>query len=160
MTSIHSRLLIASCVMLMSATSASAQSWNAEQTAAWQAAAKTWAMDQNQDSSWMTTMTADNVTAWNTGNPAPRGRAAMVRWREITSADSKMLAHELAPQAIAVSDRTAVVHYYWSTLSEGKDGKRKTEHGYCSDTLIKRGDSWVFLGWNCGEIPGKASSGD
>ena len=145
-------------LILLFATSANAQSWDAEQSAAWQVIAKTWAMDESQDSSWLSTMTTDNVSAWNPSNPAPRGRASLVKWRELTGGDNKTLTHELAPQSIAVSNGTAVAHYYWTTLNEGKDGKRKTEHGYCSDTLVKRGDSWVFLGWNCGDIPGKASS--
>jgi hypothetical protein len=137
------------------AQSAAAQSWDAQQTAVWQAVAKTWEMDQKQDSSWMTSMTHANVSGWSSQNPAPRSRASMLKWTKVNNENSKVLTLELSPLSIATADGAAVAHYYYSTANEDREGKRSTEHGYCSDTLIKQGDAWVYLGWNCGELPKK-----
>lgn len=140
--------VIAAC----SVTAVSAQSWNAQQTAVWQVVEKTWEMDKNQDESWMTSMTHPNVSGWGMQNPAPRNRQAMARWAKFNYANEKILMLELAPLSIAMSDNTAVVHYYSTVAMERAGGKRETENGYCSDTLVKQGDTWVFLGWNCGEL--------
>ena len=131
----------------------SAQSWDTQQTAVWQAVAKTWDMDQKQDDSWISEMTTANVSGWSMSNPAPRGRDSLVRWSKLNRENSKMLAFELSPLSIAVSGGAAVAHYYYSSASENKEGKRETEHGYCSDVLVKQGDGWTYLGWNCGKIP-------
>lgn len=147
--SIIGAAILAACAV----TSAGAQSWSAEQTAVWQTVQKTWEMDQKQDSSWITSMTHPNVAGWGTQNPAPRNRQSMARWAKFDSEESKLLMFELAPLSIATADDAAVAHYYYSTSSQGADGKRKTEKGYCTDTLVKQGDGWVFLGWNCGVIP-------
>jgi hypothetical protein len=37
--------------------------------------------------------------------------------------------------------------------------RRETEHGHCGDTLVKKGDTCVFLGWNWCELPAKKYSG-
>jgi hypothetical protein len=134
-------------------TCASAQSWDAQQTAVWQVIATTWDMDQKQDNSWMTTMTHPNVSGWSMKNPAPRSRASLLKWSKLSQESSKMLMFELSPISIATSENAAVAHYYYTTANEDREGKRETERGYCSDTLIKQGDSWVFLGWNCGQLP-------
>lgn len=33
------------------------------------------------------------------------------------------------------------------------EGKNETTHGRCSDTLVRDGGKWVFLGWSCSDEP-------
>lgn len=149
--SIVAAAMLAACGVSVS----SAQSWNEQQAAVWSVVEKTWEMDKNQDPGWMTSMTHANVAGWGTQNPAPRNAQSMLRWSKFSQETDKMLMYELAPLAIAVSEHAAVAHYYSTTAMQGADGKRRTEHGYCTDTLVKQGGGWVFLGWNCGELKAK-----
>lgn len=147
--------LIALAVAGLVASHASAQSWDAQQTVVWQVISKTWDMDQKQDNSWMTSMTHANVSGWSMANPMPRSRASLLKWSKLNQENSKVLMVELSPISIATSEGAAVAHYYYTTANENREGKRETEHGYCSDTLVKQGESWVYLGWNCGQLPAK-----
>jgi hypothetical protein len=147
-------LFPALAVAAVLSTSATAQSWDADQTAVWQAIDKTWDVD-DVDSAWLSSMTHPKVSGWDTSNPAPRGRDAMVGWAKINRESGKALMVELSPLSITTTESTAIAHYYYSMLTEAKDGKRETEHGYCSDTLIKQDSGWVYLGWNCGELAKK-----
>jgi hypothetical protein len=146
--SIIGAALVAACGV----SAAHAQSWNAQQSEVWKVVEKTWEMDKNQDEGWLTSMTHANVAGWGTQNPAPRNAQSMARWSRFSQETEKMLMYELAPLAIAVSEHAAVVHYYSTVAMQDADGKRKTENGYCTDTLVKQGSGWVFLGWNCGEL--------
>jgi hypothetical protein len=143
--------VVAACCV----TAASAQTWNPQQTAVWQVVQKTWEMDQKQDGSWMTSMTHANVAGWGMQNPTPRNQQSMARWSKFDHENNKILMMELAPLSIATSEHAAVAHYYTTVVGQDHEGKRKTENGYCTDTLVKQGDAWVFLGWNCGTLPSK-----
>lgn len=147
-----SMLAMFATVGLLAGTGATAQSWDATQSAVWAVIAKTWEMDQQKDGSWLTAMTHANVSGWSMSNPAPRGRASLVRWDKYNVDNGKILMTELSPLSIAVSDGAAVAHYYFTTANENREGKRELEHGWCSDTLVRQGEAWVFLGWNCGEL--------
>jgi len=136
-------------------TQAMAQTWDAQQTAVWEAVSMTWEIEQAEESSWIADMTTANVSGWSTGNPAPRGRDSLRKWNKLQRANSETMAYELAPLSIAVSGSAAIAHYYYTDMSVDGDGKRETAHGYCSDTLVKQADKWVYLGWNCGDIPAK-----
>jgi ketosteroid isomerase-like protein len=52
-----------------------------------------------------------------------------------------------------VAGDTALVHYYYSAASKTAEGKNKTTHGRCSDTLVRDDGKWVFLGWSCSDHP-------
>lgn len=147
------RSIVAAAVIAASGTSAAAaQTWTEQQAAVWKVVEKTWEMDQNQDVTWLTAMTHANVSGWGMQNPAPRNAQSLTRWSKFSQETEKMLMYELTPLSIAVSEHAAVAHYYTSVAMQDADGKRKTENGYCSDTLVRQGDGWVFLGWNCGEL--------
>jgi ketosteroid isomerase-like protein len=40
----------------------------------------------------------------------------------------------------------AFVHYYYTTVKETQDGKKKTESGRWTDILLKQGTRWVMIG--------------
>ena len=131
--------------------SANAQSWNAEQTAIWQAIGSTWDV-KDEDGAWLSSTTHASVSGWNRETPAPRSRDAMINWGKLSRESGKAVIVELSPLNIVTANGAAVAHYYYSTMSESKEGKRETEHGSCTDTLIMQDKKWVYLGWSCGEI--------
>ena len=69
--------------------------------------------------------------------PAPRNREQISAWWKRNAESSKNLEAEVTPIGIAVQGDTAVAHYYYSQLSEDKEGERETDHGRYTDVLIK-----------------------
>lgn len=131
-----------------------AQNWTDAQSAAWKVSADTWELDLKQDSSWIEDATHPAVSAWSSDYPAPRDRSSLQRWSTHGKTVNKMLTYELAPLAIAVTEHAAVIHYYYTTASKSlADGKVETVHGRCTDTLVRDGNSWKFLGWSCSDEP-------
>lgn len=131
-----------------------AQSWTEAQTAAWKVSAETWERDLKQDSGWIDDATHPAVSGWGSNYPAPRNRASLNRWSEHGKTVSKMVMYDLSPLAITVTEHAAVVHYYYSTANKSAvDGKVETVHGRCTDTLVREGGSWKFLGWSCSDEP-------
>lgn len=133
---------------------ANAQSWDAEQAAVWKVIESTWDVN-DVDGQWLNTATHSKVSGWNRSAPAPRSRAALVNWTKISRESGKAVIVELAPLSIVNANGAAVAHYYYSMINEAKDGKRETEHGSCTDTLVMQDKKWVYLGWSCGEIVSK-----
>jgi hypothetical protein len=133
--------------------SAQAQTWNAEQTAAWEASTATWERDLNKDSAWINDATHASVSAWGMEYPTPRGRGSLYRWAQHGQTTSTMQMYDLAPLAIAIAGDTALVHYYYTTASKNAEGKSETTNGRCSDTLVRDNGKWVFLGWSCSDEP-------
>ena len=136
------------------AGSAFAQSWTDAQAAAWKVSADTWERDLKQDSGWIEDATHAAVTGWGSDYPAPRNRASLLRWADHGKTVSKMTMYDLSPLAITVTEHAAVVHYYYTTASKAAlDGKVETVHGRCTDTLVRDGGQWKFLGWSCSDEP-------
>ena len=57
----------------------------------------------------------------------------------------------------AIRGGAAVVHYYASVSEEDQDGKRETTTSRCTDTLIREGGQWLYLGWFCFNEPTEGS---
>ncbi|HET6603579.1 MAG TPA: nuclear transport factor 2 family protein [Xanthomonadaceae bacterium] len=130
-----------------------AQSWSPEQTAVWKAVAATWEKDLQKDGSWIEDDTHDAVSAWGMDYPAPRGKSSISRWNKHQQSVGSMVMYDLAPHAIAVVGDTALAHYHYSVASKNAEGKNDTTHGRCSDTMVRQGGRWVFLGWSCSDEP-------
>lgn len=149
------------CLMLLlagAAAPAQAQTWSSEQTGVWEAVSGTWEKDLNKDGSWIQDDTHEAVSAWGMDYPAPRGRASIARWDKHQQEIGSMVHYELSPQAIVVAGDTALAHYHYSVAGKNYEGKHQTTHGRCSDTLVRSGRRWVFLGWSCSDMP--KSGGD
>ena len=148
-------LATALVAITLGAGSAQAQAWSAEQTAVWTVVSSTWERDLKKDSGWMQDATHASVSAWGMTNPAPRNRDSLVRWARHSNELSTMLIYELSPHAIVVAGDTALAHYHYTTASRNAEGKVENTIGRCSDTLVKSGGRWVFLGWSCSDEPKK-----
>lgn len=143
-------LMILALTALLVGPSATAQEWSAEQQAVWKVVKWTW--DVEDDTDWCAEVCHANLLAWGNETPAPRNRDQVSAWWKRDTEMSTTLEAEVTPIGIAVQGDTAVAHYYYTTLSESKDGKRTTEHGRYTDVLIKEGGKWVYFTWSGGEL--------
>ena len=121
-----------------------AQEWSSEQLAVWGTIQGSWEVEKNKED-WCAKVCHPDMLAWGRDNPAPRNSEQTSLWMTRGFETSTRLENTLAPLAIVVHGDMAFAHYYYSTLSEGKDGKRTTEHGRYTDVLVNDGGEWKFI---------------
>ena len=144
----RSSVMILFLVAVLTAPLAGAQEWSSEQQDVWKVVKWTWEAAPGTD--WCAEVCHPNLLAWGNDAPAPRNREQIQKWWKRNQETSKDLEVEITPIGIAVQGNTAVAHYYYSQLSEDKDGKRTTEHGRYTDVLIKEEGRWVYFSWSGG----------
>jgi len=132
------------------APAAFGQEWSSEQQAVWKVVKWTW--DVSEDTDWCAEVCSPNLLAWGMDTPAPRNREQISGWWRLNNESTKMLKAEVTPIGIAVQGDTAVAHYYYSQLSEDKEGERETDHGRYTDVLIKEDGKWMYFTWSGGEL--------
>jgi len=127
-----------------------AQTWSPDQQAVMAVVDATWT---ENDATWVTRLTHPEMLGWSDSSPIPRDQATTGRWSDHGLESSSGLMHSLAPVGIAIRGNTAVAHYYASVSAEDSDGKRETTTSRCTDTLIREGGEWLYLGWFCYDEP-------
>ncbi|WP_448212963.1 YybH family protein [Colwellia sp. MEBiC06753] len=146
-------ILITLCLL---GTSASAANWDAKQKEVWDVITSSYEAIEKKDITWTDKWVTSDAVVWGNSTPLPRTRKSIKSWEKVMNDDgSKNLISDYSPAAIVVHNDTAVAHYYYSNATENKEGKRKVEHGRCTDILVKDGKSWKFLSWHCASEPSK-----
>jgi len=128
----------------------SAQQWSAEQQEVWNTINAQWQADKD-GKNWVEEFVHPDCMGWNMGTPMPRDKANTNRWFNIYNTISKTIDYQIAPYAIVVKDKLAIVHYYYLLLNETYEGKKVWEKGRWTDILIKEENRWQFIGWQGGE---------
>jgi len=141
---------ILALMAILVAPAAIGQEWSAEQQEVWKVVKWTWEVDPGTD--WCAEVCHPNLLAWGNDAPAPRNREQIRKWWKRGQETSKDLDAEVTPIGIAIQGDTAVAHYYYSQLSENKEGKRTTEHGRYTDVLIREDGKWMYFTWSGGEL--------
>jgi hypothetical protein len=132
---------------------ANAQDWSPEQTEVWDTVVAQWAATRAKDHTWPERTLHPSFLGWTDTYPMPRDKEGVKAWERYDSEGSQVHAQELNPVGIVVEGSTAVVHYYYSTAAEDRDGKHKTTHGRYTDVLVKHEGKWLFIAWHGGDDP-------
>ncbi len=135
------------------ATPALAQNWSNEQLEVWSVIQAQWQAAMEKDATWPERFLHESFLGWGNENPAPRNKRSTDRWNRYDMENSTTLMQELHPIGIIVQGNTAVAHYFYSTATENREGKRETTHGRYTDVLVRDGGTWRFLAWHGGESP-------
>jgi hypothetical protein len=135
---------------VLTAVPARAQEWSSEQLAVWETVQSSWDMEKNKQD-WCAEVCHANLLAWGHEFPAPRNADQTSIWLKRGFENSTALENTLSPLAIVVQGDMGFAHYYYTTLSEGKDGKRTIEHGRYTDVLVNDGGKWKFITWHGGK---------
>ena len=143
-------LMVLALLAVLVVPAAIGQEWSAEQQAVWKVVKWTW--DVTEETDWCAEVCHPNALAWGNDTPAPRNREQISGWWRLNNESTKMLKADVTPIGIAVQGDTAVAHYYYSQLSEDKEGERKTQHGRYTDVLIKEDGKWMYFSWSGGEL--------
>jgi hypothetical protein len=130
-----------------------AQDWSPEQTEVWNTIVAQWDASKAKDHTWPERFLHSSFLGWSDEFPMPRAKAGTEAWEKYSSENSQVEVQELNPVGIVVVGSTAVAHYYYSTATEDREGKRETTHGRYTDVLVKEGGKWLFIAWRGGDDP-------
>lgn len=134
---------------LLTPLTANSQNWSNDQKNAWQTVEKEWAAVMEKDPNIANLLT-DDFAGWSVDDPMPLSKASLVGWFRFNGQYSTRLKYELFPVKVIVHGDMAVTHYYYQTVDEDKEGKRKASNGRWTDILVRDGSDWKFIAWQGG----------
>ena len=130
----------------------SAQSWTADQNDVWKGVEAYWAVSTSDNPADFLNNFDDSYCGWSYENGAPSVKADVETSLKYWLTKGKVAYYTITPAKIWVNGNFAFVHYYYTQVSEGKDGKPITERGRWTDILMKKDGKWLLVGDHGGEV--------
>jgi ketosteroid isomerase-like protein len=144
------------CLAALIAAPAAAADWSAAQQEVWKNVEAYWTSWSKGDIDGFQGYVHQDYVGWSVDSPVPSGKASSGKWMGFWAANNTVMVYEVTPVSIMVRGDFAVVHYYYSQVAKGSDGKMKSAKGRWTDILVKQGDRWVLIADNGGD----ADNGD
>jgi len=121
------------------------QNWSEEQTEVWRVVENVWKTVQEGDADKMTAYFHEDYSGWEWGDQYPRTKQTASEYFHYYFPKTHIITFSLEPMAIIEEDNMAVVHYYYTTLSEGADGAASEEKGRWTDIYVKENGKWLMI---------------
>ena len=102
-------------------------------------------MSANRDAAFINYFD-DSYRGWEYSYDAPDTKENVKKVIANRDPNFKILYSTLTPATIWVNGNFAYVHYYYTMLTEDKDGKRQGEKGRWTDILMKKDGKWIMVG--------------
>ena len=131
----------------------SGQQWTAEQKEVWAGVETYWKVGMSANPMDFINYFDDSYLGWSYENEAPETKADAQKSLNYWNSKGKVVLYTITPARIWVNGNFAYVHYYYSQITEGADGKPITEKGRWTDILMKKDGKWVMVGDHGGKIP-------
>ena len=144
--------LILSILTIGNITSSYAQSWSSEQKAVWAGVEEYWAAAASSNPMSFLNYFDESYTGWSYDHEAPGTKSDAVKSLTYWLNKGKVQYYLITPAKIWVNGDFAYVHYYYTQVTEGSEGKPNTERGRWTDILMKKGGKWMLVGDHGGEI--------
>lgn len=145
-------LIIVSLFIVGIITHSSAQSWSAEQKAVWAGVEEYWAASASSNPMSFLNYFDDSYSGWGYEYETPGTKSDAVKSLSYWLNKGKVQYYLITPAKIWVNSDFAYVHYYYTQVTEGPDGKPNTERGRWTDILMKKGSKWLLVGDHGGEV--------
>jgi len=139
-------------VLLLWSANTIAQQWSDEQKAVWAGVEKYWEAGMSSDPTDFLSYFDDTYHGWQYQSGAPSTKAQLTKVMSYWFKKGQTKLYTITPATIWVNGNFAYVHYYYSMVNEGTDGKPMIERGRWTDILMKKGDKWMLVGDHGGEI--------
>jgi ketosteroid isomerase-like protein len=150
MKNLFSAITILFVVIVLSANNY-AQQWSDAQKEVWAGVEKYWEVNQANPIDFLQYFD-DSYLGWSNDNEAPSTKSDVTKSFSFWTKKQKEQYHILTPARIWVNGDFAFVHYYYTQVMEGSDGKATTEKGRWTDILMKKNGKWMLVGDHGGEI--------
>jgi len=134
----------------LTSISASAGDWSKGQKSAWATIEAFWKAENKGDADAVSALLSDDLQSWSNNVAMPRNKSKTMSWFRFGFENGKGIKYDISPVGIVVNGDMAVVHYYYMSISEDRDGKRESANGRWSDVLVRDGKSWKFIAWQGG----------
>jgi len=128
------------------------QQWSDEQKDVWKGVEAYWAASMSDTPMDFLNYFDDSYYGWSYENGAPSTKADAQKSLSYWTSKGKTVYYILTPARIWVNGNFAYVHYYYTQVMEGNDGKPITEKGRWTDILMKKEGKWLMVGDHGGEI--------
>jgi len=132
-------------IVLLLSFNLQAQQWSAEQKEVWKSVETYNELSANRDAAFINYFD-DSYRGWEYNYDAPDSKENVKKILANRDPNFKILYSTLIPATIWVNGNFAYVHYYYTILGEGKDGKREWEKGRWTDILMKKDGKWIMVG--------------
>jgi hypothetical protein len=123
-----------------------AQQWSAEQKEVWAGVEAYWAVGMSENPMDFLNYFDDSYNGWEYESGVPHSKADVQKSLNYWTTKGKMVLYTITPVRIWVNGDFAYVHYFYSEINEGTDGKPVPEHGRWTDILMKKGNKWLMVG--------------
>jgi ketosteroid isomerase-like protein len=135
----------------MGLSNLNAQEWSPAQKDVWKNVNDYWAQMAKGDVSGFMEYFHPDYSGWENGEKLPSNKEETRKWITYGFQGVKIPLYEIKPLSIKIYGDVAFVHYYYTTVKEMPDGKKKVETGRWTDILLKQGNKWVLIGDHGGE---------
>lgn len=133
-------------------SNSSAQQWSDAQKEVWTAVDAYWAVSLSSNPMDFISTFDDSYLGWSYDNEAPSTKADVKKSLGYWTSKGKVAYYTITPARIWVNGDFAFVHYYYTQVTEGPDGKPNTEKGRWTDILMKKAGKWMLVGDHGGEV--------
>ena len=133
-------------------SSSFAQQWSSEQKSVWAGVEEYWATGTSSNPMSFLNYFDDSYSGWSYDHETPGTKSDAVKSLSYWLNKGKVQFYVITPSKIWVNGDFAYVHYYYTQVTEGPDGKPNTERGRWTDILMKKGGKWLLVGDHGGEI--------
>ncbi len=148
--SIKTILIISTCLFLT--THVHSQNLSKEQIEVWKVVESVWETVKKGNADEMATYFHEDYKGWEWGDQYPRTKKTASEYFHYFFPTSQIITFSLEPMAIIVRNDMAVIHYYYTTLSEGANGNVSEEKGRWTDIYVKEGGKWLMIADCGGEV--------
>ncbi len=138
-------IFISLAVLFLFSSILQAQQWTAEQKEVWKSVETYNELSASRSEGFIDYFD-DSYRGWEYNNDAPDTKETVKKIIANRNPNLKILYYTVTPATIWVNGNFAYVHYYYTTLSETKDGKRDWEKGKWTDILMKKDGKWIMVG--------------
>lgn len=143
--------LITLTIVLLQSSNIYSQQWSSEQKDVWAGVQKYWEINNSDPQAYFKYFD-DSYLGWSYDYETPGTKENALKSSKYFSSKIKQQFNTITPARIWVNGDYAFVHYYYTQVSEGTDGKPITEKGRWTDILIKKNGTWMIVGDHGGAI--------
>ncbi len=136
-------------IVLLSSSVGFSQKWNRKQKDVWSVVETNWSDWKFGNAGAVKASLHDSYQGWSNDQPFPMGKNEVTSMYEWMTANSEIQYFMLDPVRIVVMKDVAVVHYFFTFLSQRTDGDEtinETMSGKNAETYIKKSRKWLLLG--------------
>ncbi|MEJ2494787.1 MAG: nuclear transport factor 2 family protein [Ignavibacteriaceae bacterium] len=146
MREINKVLSVSIILSFLCTFSLNAQQWTDAQKEVWATVKAYNDISAKGDTQGFISYFDDSYCGWSYILDAPIEKDELTTAIKYWLANSKTLYYTITPAKIWVNGDFAFVHYYYTSYTENKEGKKEWEKGRWTDILMKKDGKWVMVG--------------